>query len=417
MSPALSLPPKAVRKLAEIAPLFLADLEQAVLEGLPADRVCAEAFRRRRELGSRDRRFLSRIVYAWFRWRGWLNRVTHKNPWPARAGLAWLLDADQSHPVADLLLEESGLPHPGPMADMSLEEKAKALINQPGLVEPPAIESLIPDWAVQTIEPDHLIPTIEAWQSRPPLWIRLQSGATALDPIEGVTGHPDWPRAYALDNTLNAHQILKPAEVAYEIQDLASQRVGLLCEPRPGERWWDACCGSGGKALHLADLMDNQGLIHATDLRKEPLKELRRRSRHAKVNCIRGFPLDASRELPRGEAYDGVLVDAPCTGTGTWARNPDARWRTAETDLENNADRQIGLLANIAKSVKPGGRLIYAVCSLTRPETTDIVDFFTRQHSDFEPWPMENGDHTLRIDPWEGPSNGMFVARFKRVAS
>ena len=114
----------------------------------------------------------------------------------------------------------------------------------------------------------------------------------------------------------------------FEIQDIASQVVGLLCDPKPGETWWDTCAGEGGKTLHLSDLMQNKGLIWASDRAEWRLTKLKRRTGRAKVFNYRSVFWDGGAKLPTKTKFDGVLVDAPCSGIGTWQRNPQARWTT-----------------------------------------------------------------------------------------
>jgi 16S rRNA (cytosine967-C5)-methyltransferase len=115
---------------------------------------------------------------------------------------------------------------------------------------------------------------------------------------------------------------------AFEIQDLASQFVGHACTPQPGETWWDACAGAGGKTLHLADLMQNRGLVWASDRSARRLTALKQRAARAKIFNYRTAPWDGATRLPTKTKFDGILVDAPCSGTGTWQRNPHARWTT-----------------------------------------------------------------------------------------
>ena len=136
-----------------------------------------------------------------------------------------------------------------------------------------------------------------------------------------------------------------------EIQDLASQAVGLACDPDPGERWWDACAGAGGKALHLSALMQGKGLVVATDINESKLKETVRRARRSPFRNVTTKVWDGKHVAGKPGSFDGVLVDAPCSALGTWRRNPDARWT-----LDREA---IGRLAEIAGPVAPrrgGGR-------------------------------------------------------------
>ena len=215
----------------------------------------------------------------------------------------------------------------------------------------------------------------------------------------------------------------------FEIQDIASQAVGWLCAPKPGETWWDACAGEGGKLLHLSDLMENQGLIWASDRAAWRLQKLKRRTARAKAFNYRAALWDGGAKLPTKTKFDGVLVDAPCSGSGTWQRNPHARWTTTAEDVEELAEVQKRLLAHAAASVKPGGKLIYSVCTLTRLETEGVVNAFSGTQPAFEPLALpgifsaRTGQSLSRpagsaammtIWPQDLGGNGMFVAAWRR---
>jgi 16S rRNA (cytosine967-C5)-methyltransferase len=186
--------------------------------------------------------------------------------------------------------------------------------------------------------------------------------------------------------------------------------------------WWDACAGEGGKLLHLSDLMQNKGLIWASDRAAWRLQKLKRRTARAKAFNYRAEHWDGGTKLPTKTKFDGILVDAPCSGVGTWQRNPHARWTTDLQDVLELAELQKRLLANVAASVKPGGKLIYSVCTLTRKETTEVAESFAASHPEFEPMvlPMERISRaltsaaTVTIWPQDLGGNGMFVAAWRR---
>jgi len=205
----------------------------------------------------------------------------------------------------------------------------------------------------------------------------------------------------------------------FELQDLGSQIVGHVCAPQPNETWWDACAGEGGKTLHLSDLMQNKGLIWASDRADWRLKSLKRRAGRAKVFNYRSASWNGGPKLPTKTKFDGVLIDAPCTGVGTWQRNPHARWTTEAADALELRRLQVQLVRNSAAAVKPGGRLIYAVCSLTRAETTDVTTELTKLLEGFAVLPLRhplNGDTAPEIWLWpqEYGGNGMFIAAWRK---
>lgn len=201
----------------------------------------------------------------------------------------------------------------------------------------------------------------------------------------------------------------------FEIQDLASQLVGLACAPQPGQTWWDACAGEGGKTLHLADLMQNKGVVWSSDRHTGRLETLKRRAARAKLFNYRTAVWDGSARLPTKTKFDGILVDAPCSGVGTWQRNPQARWTTTPEDVTELATAQLALLNHVAGSLKPGGRLVYSVCTLTRRETTAVAEAFTAAHPEIEPVPVfGDGPVALTLWPHELNANGMFIASWCR---
>jgi 16S rRNA (cytosine967-C5)-methyltransferase len=185
-----------------------------------------------------------------------------------------------------------------------------------------------------------------------------------------------------------------------EVQDESSQRAVELCRPAGGERWLDLCAGSGGKALGLAALGAE---VTASDASARRLAELPRRARRAgaRVAVVRGEPTGA---------FDGVLVDAPCSGSGALAREPDARWRIDDGAVLRFAREQRDVLDRGAALVRPGGALVFATCSLFREEGEDVLADFLVRHRDFR---LEVEE---RRWPHRTPGAGFFLARLERTA-
>jgi 16S rRNA (cytosine967-C5)-methyltransferase len=180
--------------------------------------------------------------------------------------------------------------------------------------------------------------------------------------------------------------------------------------------------------LHLADLMANRGLIWATDRSLRRLDVLKRRAARAKIfnyraAAWRGIVAGVRPALPTKGKFDGVLVDAPCSAVGTWQRNPHARWTTTPRDIAELAATQAALLDAVAGSVKIGGRLIYAVCTLTRRETEEVAAGFLATHPDFTPEPLVGimpagssapAPSSMQLWPQAIQANGMFIAAWRR---
>ena len=281
----------------------------------------------------------------------------------------------------------------------------------------------IPPWTADVMEVND--DWLRSLQREPKLWLRARRGQAELlaQKLSGAEVSPLLPDALVFAGEADLFKTPEFHAGEFEIQDIASQMVGWLCAPQPGETWWDACAGEGGKTLHLSDLMQNQGLIWASDRAEWRLKKLKRRAGRAQVFNYRSAFWDGGAKLPTKTKFDGVLVDAPCSGIGTWQRNPQARWTTPPDDLRELSEIQRRLLANVAPGVKPGGKLIFSVCTLARAETTEVVEHFNAIRPEFEPlaWPEISGSQrpftpaaAKIIWPQDLDGNGMFIAGWRR---
>jgi 16S rRNA (cytosine967-C5)-methyltransferase len=401
-----------------------------VQTGVPADQALRESLTQDRHFTAPvARRAVSRAVFAYFRWWRWLEpKDSLQKQLEAAATLQARFEKNPSsfkpealavRAVPDWLQEEIPWPEsPEPATNASVPAVD---LNGPPTADPPPSNS----GATRGKRPD---PTEAAWlrqlQREPVLWIRIKQGLEA-----GVAGalkqvEPAILPAYSLK--LGAYRYSGPTDLyrtpafqsgEFEIQDLASQLVGHACAPRPGETWWDACAGEGGKTLHLSDLMQGKGMIWASDRSVRRLTKLKERASRAGVFNYRAADWDGSARLPTKTKFDGVLVDAPCSGVGTWQRNPHARWTTSPEDVRELAAVQARLLNHAAGSLKPGGRLVYSVCTLTRSETTAISDAFTATHPDLEPFQLSSLNiqrSTVFLWPHDLNANGMFIAAWQR---
>lgn len=169
----------------------------------------------------------------------------------------------------------------------------------------------------------------------------------------------------------------------FEVQDEGSQLVSLIAAPKAGAIVIDACAGAGGKALHMAELMQNKGEIIALDIEQQRLDELNTRAARASVNIIRTFHRNAIQPEDLHDKADIVLVDAPCSGTGTIRRNPSLKWNVTESLAKYYAEQQLKILSDNSRWVKPGGRLVYATCSLLRIENENVVNSFLTDNRNF----------------------------------
>ncbi len=424
-------PAKSIRTQSALLPDLLSAVEQAVTgERIPLDRYLRSVFREHREFGSRDRRLFRDVAFAYFRWRGWIEPTAPT--WPEAVLASWILDAPDIDPAIEALAREGGEPDLAPLGECPIEEKQRWIGDVLSYDEPPPLDALMPAWWPETLPQlcrERQPAIIAAMQERLPVWLRLR-GEDLPDAFEealqglasDVIAWPTLPDAIGLPPGVPLQPLEQTFPGVFDIQDLASQAVVQLCGAEPGQRWWDACAGAGGKSIGLADHIGESGSVLSTDSRRPMLRELRRRAHRAGIRILHPLRRDLRRESLPGDSFDGVLLDAPCSGTGTWARHPDGRWRAEPVQIERQATRQREILERVAEAVAPGGTLVYAVCTLTSRETDQVVDLFLARHTDFQldpvPHPL-SGDPTdgrVWILPDEYPANGMFAARFRRRA-
>jgi 16S rRNA (cytosine967-C5)-methyltransferase len=355
----------------------------------PVDQVLRDRLRAERELTREEGAEVSRAVFSFFRWHGWL---------------------DAREPVRDRITQAL--------------ELARRFAREPErFSDEELLARVAPEWVKAEMD------TSAAWarslQAEPTLWLRASRGqgaelAQRLGDCRSFGGgalgdileYQGWTDLF---RTKDFHA------GEFELQDISSQAVGFVCGPKAGETWWDACAGEGGKTMHFSDLMENKGLIWASDRAAWRLDLLKRRAARARVFNYRLASWDGGAKLPTKTKFDGVLMDAPCSGIGTWQRNPHARWTTTAADVAELALLQSELLGRAAKAVKPGGRLIYAVCTLARSETLGVAATFEKACPEFVRVPLANplepetapeAELFLRPERWKG--NGMFVAVWKR---
>ena len=371
----------------------------ALANGAPADRIVGDWFKARRFAGSGDRRAVRELVFRAIRACGEVPPT----------GRAAMLRLAQDDPALAGLFDGS--------------RHAPALIS-PG--EAVANGGVAPSWLVEALAGSGMEGAeAQALLGRAPLDIRvntLRAGLADLPPGgEPTVAAQGWryPHGTRIEDT--------PAwrEGAIEVQDTGSQ---LACEAvgaRPGECVIDLCAGGGGKTLALAASMDGQGEILATDTDRSRLSRLAPRAERAGAHAIETRLLDPGREAEKlldwaGKA-DAVLVDAPCSGTGTWRRNPEARWRLTPAQLDRYVTVQSRLLDVAAGLVKPGGRLVYVNCSLLDAEGADQAQRFLMRAG--ERWRAElpvlpagtPRGAGVRLSPLHDGTDGFFIARFRAV--
>lgn len=205
------------------------------------------------------------------------------------------------------------------------------------------------------------------------------------------------------------------------LQDEASQLVVHVLDARRGDRVLDVCAAPGSKTTHIADLTRGESLIVAGDLHDHRLRTVVAAAESQRLPNIRCVALDALEELPfTAASFDRVLVDAPCTGTGTLRRNPEIRWRITPADIDDLANRQLRILLNAARMLKRGGRLVYSTCSVEPEENEQVVDKFLNAGVEFQPLILPVAQSLItpegaaRIWPQRDGADGFFIAAFER---
>ena len=360
----------------------------------PADAVLRSELKKRTGLRPGEATRISRAVFAYFRWLGWLDQKVSFH--------------DQILKAVELAERFTALERGKPPLEFSGAEM---------------VRRAIPNWLLREME---ITPALARWlQTEPKLWLRARPGRGSALAAKLGDCFPFGPGVLSdiLEYRGNTDLFRTPEfhAGAFELQDISSQAVSLICAPSAGETWWDACAGEGGKTLHLCDLMGNKGLVWASDRAEWRLQRLKRRAARSRNFNYRARLWDGSGKLPTKTKFDGVLLDAPCSGIGTWQRNPHARWTTTLQDIHELGALQTKLLTHAAVAVKPGGKLIYAVCTLTRNETIQVAETFQSQFSAFIPLPLTNplapdsepAPHLILRPELHG-GNGMFIAAWKR---
>jgi 16S rRNA (cytosine967-C5)-methyltransferase len=219
----------------------------------------------------------------------------------------------------------------------------------------------------------------------------------------------------------------------YEVQDAGSQAAALMTAAKPGEQVADVCAGAGGKTLAIAALMANKGQLYAHDADRNRLRPIFDRLKRAGIRNVQVIGADETGKLAglRG-LMDCVLVDAPCSGSGSWRRKPDAKWRLTARQLSIRVSEQAAVLESATDLVKPGGRLVYVTCSVLPDENGDQVERFLSAHPDFSvvpyreqwlaaigtppPFSADGSDKTLLLTPANHASDGFFIAVLRRAS-
>ena len=410
----------------------------------PADDVAADYFRRRRYIGAKDRAHIAGHVYAVLRHRASLDWWIGKQPveiGPRSRVLAALPLIEGWRPEAIAAGCDGDRFRPAPLS--TAEERlvrglANRTLRHPEM--PRAVANDLPEWLEPYLERvfgKGLEREMAALNAAAPTDLRVnllrtdRAAARRALAAEGVAAEPtQWsPIGLRLAARVPLSGLAAFKEGLVEVQDEGSQIAALLADARPGMRVVDFCAGGGGKTLALAASMANRGKLVACDVSVRRLERAARRLRRAGVSNAERRALTGERDKwvkHHAGGFDRVFVDVPCLGTGTWRRNPDAKWRTTPQDLAELVLRQQQILASAARLVRPGGRLVYATCSLLREEDEAQAEAFLATTPEFSVVPVARvwqetigatspgGERYLRLTPAQHATDGFFVAIFER---
>jgi 16S rRNA (cytosine967-C5)-methyltransferase len=353
----------------------------------PADGVLSRYFRERRDLGQHDRAFVAESTFGVLRHKRTLDHLTG-NGSPRRLLLGWA--------TRHAGLSARDLAPALPAGETEWIASLKAAGTQASFS--PAVQAELPDWIFERLEtqlgPLEALALARSLQNPAPLDLRVNtlrsSRAAALDALRqsGFVAEPTpfSPAGIRLAGkpAINRHPLFLGG--AIEVQDEGSQLVGYLVAPRRRELVVDFCAGAGGKSLMLGAMMHSQGRLYAFDVSAGRLSQLEPRLKRSGLSNVHPHVLASehdSKVKRLAGKIDRVLVDAPCSGFGTLRRNPDLKWRQSTQSIAEMRVKQAAILRAAAGLVKPGGRLVYATCSLLREENEDIVDAFVVAHPAF----------------------------------
>ena len=371
-------------------PALLAHAEALVGELLsfagPADQAVSRYFRTHRELGQNDRAFVAEAVYAVLRRRRSLEAAA------ASAAPRALLLAALSRVQGLSARALEGALRPGEAAILA---RARAARDADW---PAAVRADLPDWLWQRLEaeqgPVEAMRIAQGLLNPAPLDLRVNLARTDRESALAALASsglacvptPYSPAGVRLEGkpAINRHPLFEQGLV--EVQDEGSQLLAYLVAPRRGEMVADFCAGAGGKTLAMAMLMRGTGRLYAMDVSAKRLHALAPRAARAGVSNVHPLALagegDVRAKRLAGK-LDRVLVDAPCSGFGTLRRNPDLKWRHGPDAIIELANKQFSILHAAARLVKPGGRLVYATCSILEAENEAVVERFVAVHPEF----------------------------------
>ena len=414
-------------------------LDQISIDSYPADRTMAQYFKQRRYIGSKDKAAISEGFYQILR-----NRLSYEYLLDEAdlgthsrllAALNLCLDGKE---LSDYFNGEQYSPKPlraeqlDAFKNITIENLESAPLN---------VQLNVPLWLedkIQAAVGDRYTLEMQASNQRANTDIRVNTLKSSVEEVAYAITAANYnaeptelsPWGLRFDGRVSLTALNAFKRGWFEIQDQGSQLLALLSDVKPGNKVVDFCAGAGGKTLAMAAMMENKGTLYACDVHSKRLEQLALRTKRAGVHNVRSHQLSSEHDKwvkKHREIADVVLLDVPCTGTGTWRRSPDSRWNLKPEDLDNLTALQSSIIQSAKRLVKPGGRLLYATCSLLREENEKVVEQFLADNDDFSPrdFALPNDlaaqserylldGHQFRTLPALSETDGFFVASMTR---
>lgn len=385
-------------------------LDQIYNEGLYADKVVQKALKTDKRWGARDRKFVAETIYDMVRWKrlydeiaGTKGHYSKENLWKNFA--VWAVLKGYSLPDWKQFAGTPSRRIKGKFDECQKVRKIRESI--PDWMDEVGSKELGETWDKEIKELNKQAKVVlranQIKISRNDLKKRL---AEENIETEYIKGYPD---ALVLTERKNVFLTEAFKQGLFEVQDASSQLVAPFLEVEPGQKVIDTCAGAGGKSLHLAALMENRGQIIAMDIYGHKLTELKKRARRDGIHNIENRVIDGTKTIKKlkGKA-DRVLIDAPCSGIGVLKRNPDSKWKLEPDFLDRIRKTQASILDQYASMVKPGGKLVYATCSILPSENEQQVKGFLKKHPEFA-FVREN-----KVSPSASGFDGFYMALLER---
>jgi 16S rRNA (cytosine967-C5)-methyltransferase len=349
------------------------------------DRWLAQVFRGEKRFGKKDRQWYADAVFAALRL-GPLVLLAEKNGAPIQGDWSELRELPAERLFHWLSLERQDPADERFLAEKQQFEAQRASRTLPGWGLPPFFtphldrRRAISQWTAKDTEQFLAMQNVKA-----PLWLRVNLPAKAASARRELQEHgiawSEEGNAWKLEEARNLQHLQCIEQGVLEIQDYASQLIGAAIDVSGEPIIWDSCAGGGGKTLQIAARLQGRGQIIASDIRSYKLEEVQRRAARAGFSRVRTLPWNGET-LPALPALDAILIDAPCTGTGTWRRSPDSKYRCQEREINELQALQISLFQKVLPVLKKGGQLIYATCSWLVEENEDVVAAALKAHPD-----------------------------------